>query len=241
MSTFIRCEWLVDHAASMPARIAEVARVLSSTSLVTSVGPRWLLKAWSRKDALKKEVILRELEKHPEHLERVRLKTGTEYLELDAWNGRASKEGATLAVTLQAAPSPTDLDKFVLSVQTGFLRSSVPSWDDVLAATRGFARELGGYALVSSHELLDEAKKRGFPRTSTDFVYGAYAIFWGVDRSGQNPHYRWLAQTERSAPFETIACTSWDEVQAFPEERLHALAEEMARLDGDSVGGAMGA
>lgn len=238
MSTFIRCQWLVPPDASMSGRIADVARILSSTNLVAAVGPRWFLKGWSRKEALEKEVVLRELDRHPEHLERVRLKAGVEYLDLDAWNGRASGEDATLSATLQELPSPTQLDQIVLGVDTEFLHNTT-SWDDVLVAARSFSKDLGGCALVSSHELLDEAKSRKFPRNANDFVYGAHAIFWGVDRSVRNPLHRWLAETGRNAPFETVACKSWDEVRAFPEEPLRALAEEVAAVSA-AAGGGMG-
>jgi hypothetical protein len=98
------------------------------------------------------------------------------------------------------------------------------TWSEVLAATRDLASRLGGCAIVSSHELLNAAARRGFPHAD----HAVYAGFWGVDRSGQNPLFRWLTATGQAAPFEAIACDSWEEALALPGERLRVLAGEIA-------------
>lgn len=234
MTIFIRCQWLAPLGQSICTRIAETGQILSRVGLVAIVGPRWFLKGSSRTEALKNEVALGDLGSNPKLLERLPLGDDEVDFTLHVWNGRATEEGATFGLTLHEPPSHPD--GMVIGVEMEFLRS-VASWDDVLGTARSLSREFGGCAIVSSHELLREAKRRRFPHNENDFPYAAYAVFWGVDRSGHNPLHRWLTARGRAVPFEAIACNSWEEAFALPERPLRALAEHIEDVATAAGGG----
>ena len=145
---------------------------------------------------------------------------GEAYWALDVWNGRQKGEEANLGFWL--FEPPTQLDGIVIEVQIERLRA-VALWADVLAATRQLSEMLGGCAIVSSHELQEEVARK-----IAGAEHAAYAAFWGVDRSGLNPLYRWLATTGREAPTEIVACDSWEEVNSPDRTRLRAITESLA-------------
>jgi hypothetical protein len=188
------------------------------------VGPRWFKLGRSRKEALKHEVRLGELQTNKNAFRRVPLIDEDAYWTLDVWNGRAEEEGANVHFRLY--DPPTNLDVFMISFDRAALGGTV-SWDDVVFSARQLSRQFGGQVIVRSHELLEYAAERNIP----DAEFAAYAAFWGDDRSGRNPLHRWMESSGVKPPLEIVACNSWEEVEAPDEARLRAISQRLAAAE----------
>lgn len=233
MSLFVRCNWLPPRDATLLDRFSEVRRPMTTNALLAKLGPRWFQLGRSRKDALKREVRLEEFDPKQKGCERVTLGTsGKSYWSLSVWNGGPDGETAGLRVTIREPSS--EVDQIVISAELDFLQRTM-AWTDILGAARHLSEQLGGYTIVSSDDLIDEGKRRGIVYDSPAAY--AYAAFWGVDRSGRNPKYRWLATTRRTAPFEIVACDSWAEVSAPDNARLREITESLTGVEAEAGGG----
>jgi hypothetical protein len=207
--------------ASLASRFAELANVGLSNKLQKMVGPRWFKLGRSRRDALKHEVRFSELQTN---IRRVPLIDGEAYWTLDVWNARAEEEGANVHFRLYDPPA--QLDVFFVSFERAALEDITP-WNEVLSSARQLSEQLGGHVIVRSDELLNYAAEREIPYAE----HAAYAAFWGEDRSGRNPLYRWLASSGTKPPLEIVACDSWKEVETPDEVRLRAISEKLAMAE----------
>jgi hypothetical protein len=223
MSLFIRCQWLPPPEASLESRFSEVGKVTTTLRALSSLGPRWFKLGNSRKDALKREVPLGEIHTNRKLWRRRPLGDGEAYWDLSVWSGRSEEEGANFGISLHERSSQADGIGF--ATEREFLRRTV-AWVEVIDAARRLSVELGGCAVVSSNELMEEASSQGIAHAD----HAAYAAFWGVDRSGRNPLYRWLAKTLHATPFEIVACESWEDASGVDGRRFRAIAQTLAAV-----------
>lgn len=209
--------------ASLVDRLGEAARAAATLTAELNVGPRWFQLGRSRKDALKKEVRLEDVSTQNKSCRRVELADNEAYWAMNIWNGRSEGQEANLAFSL--FERQTRPDGLMVSAEIDHLRGTV-GWPGVLAATRELANALGGCAIVTSHE----ARERETEHNSPAADHTAYAAFWGIDRSGRNPLYRWLTDQGRMAPWETLACESWAEVETPDLARLRRISNDLSTV-----------
>ena len=208
MSLFIRCEWLPAKYRGIEERLVEVAALLPEDKLTRLVGTQWYKLDTSTSRALANPIHRDDLDQK-RNWRQVPLPGDQVMYRLDLWNGRDYPRSSNLAVTVHVPPA--DLDMFVVSVgETDIVRSSEVPWSDVLQLGELLANQLGGLAVVTSHELLDSATEQQVE----DAELTAYAAFWGVDRNGENRKYRGIIEAGHSLPYQSIACSSWQDVEA---------------------------
>lgn len=229
MSLFLRCQWQSPAGQSLDARAAEAIGALTGSALVPKLGGRWFHLGRSRKDALKREVALSATTRYADICRRVPLSDNTAYWSCQLWNGAEDGREANLKLSLFDPPGQPD--GVGVEADLAHVRAAVP-WPRLLDSVRDLARTLGGCAIVSSHELREEASRLEIAADE----HAAYAAFWGVDRSEANPLYRWLAATDRGTPTEIVACDSWDAALAPDAIALGRVAEVLA-LVADASGG----
>lgn len=216
MSLFINCQWFPESEASLGDRMKSVSGLLRNNAVSVLVGQQWYRPGRSRKEALSKPILASQLEQI-NAWRFTDLSASSGYYGIRLWNGRDNQNGAT--ITCQISIPATRLDIIVIDgLDIDRLQADGLSWDHVLSCARCMAEQLGGLAVVSSHDLIDYAKRNALERPHL----AAYGAFWGVDRSGKNPGYGMLIK-QKSLPFSMVNFRTWEEVQSPSVTRLQGL------------------
>jgi hypothetical protein len=219
MKPIVRCNWLPPGGASLEQRAAEVLRVAGDLGLPPAIAGQWFEKGRSKKKALSKPVRLEELQTIKRPWRRVPLVGDEVFYALDLWNGRDLPGDATLSIVLYQPPvsmarfsiAGLETDMFMVTgPDLSVLEADGVSWAALLEVARRTADRLGGRTVVTSTEAMAYCEQQNISGAD----HAAYAAFWGIDRSGQNPFYRPLASAGAEAPFEVVACASEAEVEA---------------------------
>jgi hypothetical protein len=223
MSLFINCQWFPDKNASLSERIGTIAHLFRSSTLTTLIGKRWYALGYSRKQSLSRPVL-------PSHLQEINTWRFTHLIEpsgcyrMDLWNGIDSSMGITVLTEINSPPNR--LDTLVIQgPEIDILRTSLVPWTLVLSCGRCIAEQLGGLAVISSHELIDYALKNNIEKPNL----AGYGAFWGPDRSGMNPAYRPLMEEGISPPFSIVTSNTWAQVQSPNYSRLKDLMNLLKR------------
>jgi hypothetical protein len=205
--------------ASLEERIAESASLVGAPLLATIIGAQWFRLGKSKAEALSRPVDMDNLARI-DTWRRVQIVPGVMVYAVDLWNGVDHPGVANLSIAIHVPPN--EPDTFVISsLNADYLRSADVSWSSVIAVAECLADRLGGLSMIASHELLELLQKK-MPGSSER---AAYAAFWGIDRSGNNPAYRGLETAQISAPFSCVAADSWEELNAPTASQLRRVAE----------------
>jgi len=217
MSLFINCQWFPESNASLAERIEIIIGLFSNSAITALIGGQWYRLGRSSKQALSKPFLPSEL-RQINTWRFTQLSADSGYYGIGLWNGSDIPKGVTL--TLEINTTANRLDTLVIDgPEIAALRADVISWDIVLSCGRYIAEQLGGLAVVSSHELIDYARKNSIEGADL----AAYAAFWAIDRSEKNPGYIALMQEDWSLPFSMVICMTWEDVKSPNLNRIREL------------------
>lgn len=212
MSLFINCQWPSHPNASLDFRFKRLANTLYHPAVAALSGSDWYQLARSKQQALTQHVSAEAI-RQPAHWKPSRPGAGPVTYRVSLWNGRNDPAAVTIMAELHGAAN--EIDSFVLEgPELSDLQSQGIAWELILGCGQTIAKELGGLALLSSHELIEFAQTTGLQRPDL----AAYAAFWGGN-DNSNPSNLSNEATEE------IVASNWDEAQQPAEHKLQQLID----------------